>query len=217
MLCQLVCVDRRYQRMNCFNIREIQSILKRRFFTDLINSKDHHELTNKTAIGLRYKTNDLSSLAGNTSLFYNYGTSFTPKSRSAVYNSFSGESNASFFNLENNQNNAYFNSLITKSSDSLLLSKINNLFLQIINLFPFMSADTFFFIKKKLFNINYMNFLSFETLSAHISGLFSLGFSSLASFFNFFALLKNLFFSGLLYVYDLITLFCYSVYLKIQI
>jgi hypothetical protein len=25
MLCQLVCVDRRYQRMNCFNISEIKS------------------------------------------------------------------------------------------------------------------------------------------------------------------------------------------------
>jgi hypothetical protein len=32
MLCQLVCVDRRYQRMNAFNIRELQGILKRRFF-----------------------------------------------------------------------------------------------------------------------------------------------------------------------------------------
>ena len=33
MLMQLVCVDRRYQRMNCFNIRELQGILKRRFFS----------------------------------------------------------------------------------------------------------------------------------------------------------------------------------------
>ena len=31
MLCQLVCVDRRYQRMNCFNIREVESLLKRKF------------------------------------------------------------------------------------------------------------------------------------------------------------------------------------------
>ncbi len=57
MLCQLVCVDRRYQRMNCFNIREAESLLKRRFFTDLINSKDQHILLNKTAIGLRFKLN----------------------------------------------------------------------------------------------------------------------------------------------------------------
>ena len=32
MLCQLVCLDRRYQRMNCFNIREVQALLKGRFF-----------------------------------------------------------------------------------------------------------------------------------------------------------------------------------------
>ena len=31
MLMQLVCVDRRYQRMNCFNVRELQGNLKRKF------------------------------------------------------------------------------------------------------------------------------------------------------------------------------------------
>merc|ERR1711981_1487639 len=57
MLCQLVCVDRRYQRMNCFNIRELQGILKRKFFTDLVTTVDHRTLVNKTLIGARYKTN----------------------------------------------------------------------------------------------------------------------------------------------------------------
>jgi len=45
MLCQLVCVDRRYQRMNCFNIRELQGNLKRKFFgrlnTLLSRIEDH--------------------------------------------------------------------------------------------------------------------------------------------------------------------------------
>ena len=41
MLCQLVCTDRRYAAMNCFNIRELQGILKRKFFTDIINTHDH--------------------------------------------------------------------------------------------------------------------------------------------------------------------------------
>ena len=31
-LCQLVCIDRRYQRMNCFNIKELQSLLRNKFF-----------------------------------------------------------------------------------------------------------------------------------------------------------------------------------------
>lgn len=35
MLAQLICVDRRYQRMNCFNVREIQALLKQRFFPNL--------------------------------------------------------------------------------------------------------------------------------------------------------------------------------------
>jgi hypothetical protein len=65
MLCQLVCIDRRYQRMNCFNIREVQSLLKRKFFTDLINTSDSHTLMNKTTIGLRFKTQNINSINSN--------------------------------------------------------------------------------------------------------------------------------------------------------
>ena len=85
MLCQLVCVDRRYQRMNCFNIREIQSILKRRFYTDLINTHDHHTFLDKTAMGLRFKTNSINNTNSNIFIFYNYGIEFSPKVRSNVY------------------------------------------------------------------------------------------------------------------------------------
>lgn len=35
MLIQMICVDRRYQRMNCFNVREIEALLKEKFFTEL--------------------------------------------------------------------------------------------------------------------------------------------------------------------------------------
>jgi len=69
MLCQLVCLDRRYQRMNCFNIREVQALLKGRFFNDLVNSHDHRVFLNKTAIGLRFKTNNLDSINPNMLLF----------------------------------------------------------------------------------------------------------------------------------------------------
>jgi hypothetical protein len=82
MLAQLVCVDRRYQRMNCFNIREIQSILKRRFFNDLINTADHHTILNQTMLGLRYKTHNLNTLNPNIFLFYNYGLDLSFKNRS---------------------------------------------------------------------------------------------------------------------------------------
>jgi hypothetical protein len=75
MLCQLVCLDRRYQRMNCFNIREVESLLKGRFFPDLVNSQDHHVLLNNSMIGLRFKTNNLDSINHNILLFNQYGLS----------------------------------------------------------------------------------------------------------------------------------------------
>ena len=69
MLMQLVCVDRRYQRMNCFNIRELQGILKRRFFADLVNSADHRDVLSTSMIGLRFKNNNNLNLDHDTFIF----------------------------------------------------------------------------------------------------------------------------------------------------
>lgn len=85
MLAQLVCVDRRYQRMNCFNIRELQSMLKRRFFVDLVNSNDHRELLNNSMIGLRYKTNSNNLIDADITNFYNFGTTFSDKIKSNMF------------------------------------------------------------------------------------------------------------------------------------
>lgn len=62
MLAQMICVDRRYQRMNCFNVREIQALLKQKFFTEL-----QHDLliTKKTPIYL-LKLRSFPSLATDT-------------------------------------------------------------------------------------------------------------------------------------------------------
>lgn len=73
MLCQLVCTDRRYARMNCFNIRELQSVLKNKFFTDLVNSHDHKDLLSQSMIGLRFRQNSNSNLDLDMSSFYKYG------------------------------------------------------------------------------------------------------------------------------------------------
>lgn len=82
MLCQLVCVDRRYQRMNCFNIRELQGILKRRFFNDLVNSNDHHTLLNESMIGIRFKLNNTQNIEPDIFTFYNFGTTDVSKFKS---------------------------------------------------------------------------------------------------------------------------------------
>lgn len=85
MLGQLICIDRRYQRMNCFNIREIQSILKRKFFTDLINSNDHRDINGRAIIGARFKTFDLTSLDSNVLISFNYGLELNSKFRVTAY------------------------------------------------------------------------------------------------------------------------------------
>jgi hypothetical protein len=98
MLCQLVCVDRRYQRMNCFNIRELQGILKRRFFTDLVNSNDHRDLLNDSMIGLRFKLNNSQSIEPDIFSFYNIGTTNTVKTKNVNLNSIYDSANASSLN-----------------------------------------------------------------------------------------------------------------------
>ncbi len=135
MLCQLVCVDRRYQRMNCFNIREIQAILKRKFFVDLINTHDHHTLLNKTAVGSRFKLNNSESINSNILIFYNYGLEFAPKIR-----------NNSYF-VEMNSFDAS-NSLKTNSFQFWLI----NLFLNNFNFYKFnVAGQNFYFHDLTLF------------------------------------------------------------------
>jgi hypothetical protein len=122
--------------MNCFNIREIQSILKRKFFTDLINTHDHHVLLDKTAMGLRFKTNNINSVNSNAFVFYNYGIEFAPKIRTSSY----------FFNNENSFNN------ITSFNT-------NSLFFSFIALFS--QTSIFFFLNNFYFNIaNYFNYIT---------------------------------------------------------
>jgi hypothetical protein len=85
MLCQLVCVDRRYQRMNCFNIRELQGILKRKFFTDLVNTTDSHKATDSTLIGMRHKNNMSNILLYDQSLLYNFDITSTSKFKNFTF------------------------------------------------------------------------------------------------------------------------------------
>ena len=94
MLCQLVCLDRRYQRMNCFNIRELQVLLRGRFFTDLVNDTAHHNFLDKTMLGLRFKTNNLNTINPNMLLSYQYGLN-----TNAFVNQQSYSSNSMMYNF----------------------------------------------------------------------------------------------------------------------
>ena len=85
MLFQLVCTDRRYARMNCFNIRELQGILKRKFFVDLVDSHDYKELLKSSMINLRYKTNSNLNLDFDTSMFYKFGIHTTNINKEIIF------------------------------------------------------------------------------------------------------------------------------------
>jgi hypothetical protein len=85
--------------MNCFNIRELQGNLKRKFFSDLVNSNDHREILSETMIGLRFKTQNIANINPDMFSFYQYGTHHKPKSRNLVLNnSYNYSNNSSFFN-----------------------------------------------------------------------------------------------------------------------
>ena len=172
MLCQLICTDRRYQRMNCFNIRELQGILKRRFFTDLINSNDHRDLLNTTMIGLRYKTGGLSSIEPDMPLFFNLGTTNTVKTKQTELNPYvnilmnpSTETSNPLTSLtsqyalleESLQGtvNSYTRSLLSNGKINFNLNLRFNT-LSVSSLFEKLQAETFI-----LTNINFNNLLQF--------------------------------------------------------
>jgi hypothetical protein len=72
MLCQLVCIDRRYQRMNCFNIREVQTLLRSKYHPSFIDILEHHNLLEHTALGLRFKLFGFDTTQGNISIIFDY-------------------------------------------------------------------------------------------------------------------------------------------------
>jgi hypothetical protein len=59
--------------MNCFNIREVQSLLKRKFFVDLFDAKEFNMLLDTTMLSLKYKINDFNFVNSNFYNFYNFG------------------------------------------------------------------------------------------------------------------------------------------------
>jgi hypothetical protein len=109
MLCQLVCLDRRYQRMNCFNIRELESLLKGKFFPDLVNSQDYRIILNNAMINLRFKSNDLNLITNNNLLFNQYGINIFGRNKFFNFNSKSlFNSHTSLFNIKSDKFHIFY-------------------------------------------------------------------------------------------------------------
>jgi hypothetical protein len=73
-------------RLNCFNIRELESLLKRKFFNDLVNLHTHNLFLNNTIVSLRYKNNFNSGINLDQNIFYNYGISNLKQNKILNYN-----------------------------------------------------------------------------------------------------------------------------------
>lgn len=69
MLAQLVCLDRRYQRMNCFNIRELQTLLKNKHHPDLWDEYLTRQFLSQVTINTRFKTFGSDQISPKMSIF----------------------------------------------------------------------------------------------------------------------------------------------------
>lgn len=166
MLFQLVCIDRRYQRMNCFNVRELQSILKCQFSNDLQNTFDFHTTLSKTLISLRPKMNNSLNLYNDSFLF-----TFTGINQKLQVKEFNFMTNYNNFFLSKDFCNNLLKTVYYFINSSFL-EKINEVQLQlehfllfIINFSRsgffslFVYTEIFFFSLKELFYSKSLNIL----------------------------------------------------------
>jgi hypothetical protein len=168
MLCQLVCVDRRYQRMNCFNIREIQGILKRKFFTDLVNISDNRLNTESVLINIRHKNNMNNILTYDQSLFYNFDLTKTSKFKSFYispgnvytyknYNILSQSISLNFFKL--NLNLFFILPQLLKDFINFLSNSLSFIF------YPISSLNYSIFFINSIFTSNFYLYTPITTIS----------------------------------------------------
>lgn len=180
MLLQLVCTDRRYARMNCFNIRELQGILKRKFFTDLVNSHDHKKLLDKSMIGLRYKSNSNLNLDSDMLSFYNFGIHSNTSASSLTFNNSSlvstklYNSNFSVLNFLLSKNLKFSYNQIIDYITPLTLLNVNSFFI-LPNLQALLNTlyNNFMFLNVKLLSTNKLSNVSITDNSVRYSSDFT--------------------------------------------
>lgn len=200
MLFQLVCTDRRYARMNCFNIRELQSVLKRKFFTDLVSSHDYRDLLTQSMLGLRFKLNSNNLISADTLSFHDFGL------KNSDLNKFSSFGSSIKLQETATQNRVTLGNYINQellvsglrtllknsAGDSILKDLTINLKNEMINLFRcFYSLFNLCFISlleilpSTGFIINFIfNNLFINFMSMHLTNIFSFVFNTLSIKFS---------------------------------
>lgn len=81
MLCHTICVDRRYQNLNLFNVREIQTMLNAKYLEQTTFRQDFRDSILKSGLGLRYIENFETSFESGFHILKSYGVTSTNKSK----------------------------------------------------------------------------------------------------------------------------------------
>lgn len=153
MLFQLVCTDRRYARMNCFNIRELQSVLKRRFFADLMSSHDYRTFFGRTIISLRFRLNSTDVFEHDSMTFHNFGLKNNDVNKLAYTESTTSNENISF--NRNTLVNFIDYELLANKAHIVIKNKFDNLIVwQCIAIFK----NNLMFLFDTFLNSNFFSF-----------------------------------------------------------
>jgi hypothetical protein len=207
MLGQMICIDRRYQRMNCFNVREYESLLKRKFFYDLLNSSDYRLLINKTSLNLRYKLNETNLNTHSSHLFGLFGLkkNFTLKQNFFV-NLFLNNSNTANIKYNSLYVMDFFNSTVNFNMLGVFyyLSMVNNL---IFNNFTFVDLQVLYhnFINNYINNFDLSIFIrllfSNNIFYTFFEALDKCGLNIYMVNFDFFIFIRLLFSNNIFYTF----------------
>jgi hypothetical protein len=161
MLFQLVCSDRRYSRLNCFNIREYESLLKRKFFKDLINITDNHLFLNNTILSLRYKNHNNLDIHNDQFIFYNYPITNLPKYKNIDYITYTKNILFKFYEFNSFLINFFinyslnFNTNLPLSNIYILFNNIKGLFYKsYVYIYYLLDLDILKILLISNFNIN---------------------------------------------------------------
>ena len=131
MLCQIACIDRRYQRMNCFNIREVQTLLRSRYQPESWDANEHRHFLRETAVGLRFQLMGFGSISPNMLMSFQYGLNIIPSERDQLYylNLESGNSGLSSYRIP-----ALFESIYSTCLSPSLINFYTNFQLSVFSL-----------------------------------------------------------------------------------
>lgn len=96
--------------MNCFNVRELQSLVRKRFFMETLNTNFVTNNLNNSMISLKYKTNNINLNKNNSFINNNFGISNVVNKKININNlnienqSINLEDFRSYFKLNNFEN-----------------------------------------------------------------------------------------------------------------